>query len=591
MRFRDCTVKSLYNQPGNLITGTTSDPLIGCQVGNSPDRPSGKMVDLDTDWQNASNIYGLAVSLVGSDGSLIMTADYESNPFRDLWSTRAGAAPTDGNASAMFQSVLTHIVWHRDDLQSRFLDELRAASEDDYLSIRLTTYGFNGNVKNMDGTLNPNFGYGKLIGNIGPARSNQPHSFILGRRFIPTTLNKYGDRTSSGGIGCFSSFVDENAGFLHVDLSNALPIDANSNYNISDQGKLEYAVLHNESIKQDAQISDSDYTKLGNVDQSQALQDNQGGIQSLKLTPDQLKLVKGKPLAIIKVLAPQTGNAAVCIREAPLGLEIRPETFAFKLDPNDSAGNSQEVILYAARYGERYAGQELKFSVGSKMADTDNTPSDTPPGSTPRAPIPIYNMPDDCVHIAPARLRTNEYGQARITISGPEIMGNPRGYIDGQLYVISYNFAGRHSATQQPLDKIAVVIYSSFPAPEQRIDLEDPSWDDVKPILQQYANLYPVMSKGLFDFSNREVADSAAFIMHFVFNKSNDDPDQMPVTRDLSFTKRRMLVNYFRNVMQRTGKTLDSQIMLGKRCPLHHFVNLEEAPSLTDVALTHGRKR
>ncbi|AOK32266.1 hypothetical protein AQ611_22770 [Burkholderia singularis] len=171
-------------------------------------------------------------------------------------------------------------------------------------------------------------------------------------------------------------------------------------------------------------------------------------------------------------------------------------------------------------------------------------------------------------------------------------MGNPRGYIDGQLYTFSYNFAGNDAAVQQPLDMIAVVVYSTFPTPGQNIDLTNPRWEDVQPILQQYANLYPVMSKGLFDFSKQEVADSAAFIMKFVFDKPIDDPDQMPVTRDLSSTKRRMLINYFDNVIKKTGKTLGSQAIYGKRCPLHHFADSEKSASnLMDIALTHGRKR
>ncbi|PCE29549.1 hypothetical protein BZL54_25530 [Burkholderia ubonensis subsp. mesacidophila] len=175
-------------------------------------------------------------------------------------------------------------------------------------------------------------------------------------------------------------------------------------------------------------------------------------------------------------------------------------------------------------------------------------------------------------------------------------MGAPRGYIDGQLYVISYNFKSAQKPTdnvQQQFDKIPVVVYSSFPGvvSQQYVDIDHPRWEDVQPILQQYANLYPVMSKGLFDFSKKEVADSAAFIMKFVFEKPDDDPDQMPVTRDLSSTKRRMLINYFSNVIKNSGKTLDSQVMFGKRCPLHRFADPEEMQSLTDVALTHGKKR
>lgn len=57
MRFHNCAVKSLRDRSGRLLTDHSADPLLGCVVGNSLDLPSGKIVDLDTDWQLASNIY------------------------------------------------------------------------------------------------------------------------------------------------------------------------------------------------------------------------------------------------------------------------------------------------------------------------------------------------------------------------------------------------------------------------------------------------------------------------------------------------------------------------------------------------------
>lgn len=580
MRFADCTVKSLRDRSGQLVRDAALDDLLGATVGNSLNRPSGKLVDLDADWQLASNIYGLEVSLIGVDGLPIMTARYDSNPFRDLWFMRAKTGGGDGGASAMFQSVLTDVVWCRT-LSSPSLDQLRDASEHDLLSIRLTTYGYRQRLK-KDGKLMPDFGYGILIGNIGPAKVDQPRSFILGRRFIPTTQNDAQD-LSSNGIGCFSSFVDPGTSTLNVDLSNALPLD--QDYRIAPlQGNpLQFVVLRDDGVTQDSDIPQDGYVSLGAVDQSQHLQDLEGGVQTLTLTSDQLQLLRGKPLAIVQAVGGST-DALVCVREAPHGLEVRPDAFTFTLDPNDPAKNRAESVLYAARYGEPCPDQALDFWIGSPSPDFGNTPRSAKSGATPKALLPINNVPGG-LRLTPENARTNERGQSRVTITGPEFMGNPRGYIDGQLYVVSYNFAGDESAIQQPYDKLAIVVFSTFPAPDQSIDLEHPRWEDVQPILQQYANLYPVMSKGLFDFSKREVADSAAFIMQFVFDKPIDDPDQMPVTRDLSSTKRQMLINYFRDVMSCTGKTMDRQVLFGKRCPLRSLAgNRDEAPDLTGIA-------
>ncbi|MGG1948744.1 hypothetical protein AB1286_28710 [Trinickia sp. NRRL B-1857] len=594
MRFKDCFVKSLRDRSGAYIGSAAGDPLVGCKIGNASDSPSGKMVDLDTDWQNASTIFGLVVSIVDPNGSPILVADYEHGPFRDLWATRSGRA-SDKNASAIFQSRLKLRQYALADIESPFLKELLAASEDGYLSIRLTTYGFQGNFGeggNLSTVLNPRFSYGKLVGTIGPVRHEQPRTFILGRRFLPTTENYAQDLVSKNGIGCFSSYIDPDDGYFHADLSNALPLDGASDFRIANQGNLAFVALHDDFITQDDTVSSDQYTKLGLVDQTDQLQENAGGICSLKLNPGQLKASKGRPLAIVK-LDRDSSSATVCVREAAYGLEVRAEQIAFKLDPNDRDGNAQKVLLYATAYGEPYINRALSFSVGQTTPDSPNTPDNVPADTSPRAPVPSYNDPQDCVRFAPANVTTDELGQATVTISGPKTMGTPRGYIDGQLYVIAYNFTVGNKAQQHPLDAIAVVIYSTFPSlvSERRIDIDNPTWEDVQPILQQYANLYPVMSQGMFDFSKQSVADSAAFIMKFVFDKDIDDPDQMPVTRDLSSSKRRMLVNYFGNVIKNTGKNLDMQIAFGKRCPLHRFVDPEKAASLTDVALTKGKRQ
>ena len=60
-----------------------------------------------------------------------MTADYQSNPFRDLWFGRGQGNGSDMGASAIFQSVLTNIHWHLDGFDSPLLARLIELSEQD----------------------------------------------------------------------------------------------------------------------------------------------------------------------------------------------------------------------------------------------------------------------------------------------------------------------------------------------------------------------------------------------------------------------------------------------------------------------------
>ncbi|WP_445989870.1 hypothetical protein ACSVCE_00325 [Chromobacterium haemolyticum] len=574
MRFANCQVTSLRGPSGILVTNPAQDPLLSCSVGNAIGRPSAKMVDLDPDWQLASNVYGLAVSLLKPDGTPLMTADYQSNPFRDLWFGRGQGNGSDMGASAIFQSVLTNIHWHLDGFDSPLLARLIELSDQDRLSIRLTTYGYDMNAGS------PLFGYGTVLGAIGPAYTGQPRSFILGRRFMPTTQNSLQDSVSGNGIGCFSSWLDPDSASLQVDLSNALPLDGNNQ--IAALPALQYAILHNALTAQDAEIGPDDYTVIAGVDASQTLQDQQSGIQSVPLSETQLRLASQPlPLAIVQPVDAQ-GRATVCVREVLLGNEVRAEDFAIRLDPNHPDKNHLHTHIYAACYGQPLAGAELAFWAGAPMLDYGNTPADATMGTTPRALLPVNNVPNAAIRISPAAPITDQAGRAAITLHGPESFGTPREYMDGQLFTLSYNLAGSDPALQQHYDNLAVVVFSSFPQPGQDIDLDNPRWEDVQPILQQYANLYPVMSQGLFDFSKQAVADASAFIMRFVFDKPIEDPDQMPVTRDLSASKRRMLINYFQNVIDRTGKTFDRQLMYGKRCPLRQSA----PPSQADIAAT-----
>src|SRR5207237_8386156 len=130
---------------------------------------------------------------------------------------------------------------------------------------------------------------------------------------------------------------------------------------------------------------------------------------------------------------------------------------------------------------------------------------------------------------------------------GPASMGRPRRYIDGQLYAVAYNFGDADPIIQQTFDQISVLVYSTFTASAH------PTWAEIQPIWQQYANLYPVMSKGLFDFSIQEVCDANAHLLHFVLSKPVTDPDHMPVTRDLSAGKRDALLRYLESVMGKSA--------------------------------------
>jgi hypothetical protein len=74
-----------------------------------------------------------------------------------------------------------------------------------------------------------------------------------------------------------------------------------------------------------------------------------------------------------------------------------------------------------------------------------------------------------------------------------------------------------------------------------------PTWvDDVRPIFQQFADLYPVM-KPIVDLSSYDDVVAKRAKIKYVFNLPITNPGYMPVTRDLSDAKRLMILKWLDN--------------------------------------------
>ena len=567
-RLAECVTTALVDKNGNKTDKTI--PLV---VGNSTDRPSGKLVDLDPDWQLASTIYGQVVTVTDpNNGEVLLQGDYEPYEFRDLWFTRSPLGGDEG-ASAIFQSVLKNLVWS-DDLQNYpVLKDMQEKTTNGMLSIRLTTYGYCG-----DHTA-PGFTYGTVLGAIGPYLQGEPESFINARRFAPVKQT---------GITNFSFVVDTTQKTLIADLSNALPLNT-SNQLIPP--KLFFVVLNDEKFTQGDMLPPDEAVSIGalNLDNDFLLQDS--GILTLAIPDNALALIKDHPVAFIDP------DRMITIREEPEGLTLRAEKFTHRLDPNNPDENNATVTFYAAQYAKPLADTAISLTYTSPSEDAGDCPPDPPPGTTknpapttPTAAVPPINQPQGVIKINPEVAKTGKDGTVQVTLLGPTKFGTPRNYFDGQIYNINYNFAEGTKTIPQMFDNLTILVFSSFTASSP------PTWEEIQPILQQYANLYPIMSHGLFDFSDQAQADANARIMHFVFDKNIKDPDYMPVTRDLSYGKRKALLDYFGNLIgkENFGQTETSLSRFQTRSPVHHPTEPRTKEDIeamkNSVAYTKARK-
>lgn len=537
-RLLGCSVTGAWYGDGTSATTPEADPIIGMLVGGSSDRTSGKIVDVDPQWQLASALWGLDVRLTDGRSPAWLGGRYQPNAFRDLWFSRNPNQRGDRAASATFQSILEGVTWDPGaERASRAIRELRAASAADRLSIRFATFGYQDDVRY------PGFTMGTLIGAIGPYLDGEPASFVRGRRFTPAS-----GFTSWAGITWFTGAIDAGSRTLLLDLSNALQIKDSAGTPV-DIGELFIGVLKDRGIQENTPVTPSNFERFAEIPyRSKSWLQGTGGVFAVTLTEAQLAMCRDSPLALV-VRSPfnpgavGVGTDIVAIRESEGGLSVGAEPTILRVD----APGSVSATIYASRYGAPLGDATVRIAQsGPSPGQGGGSPSNPDP---PRAPIPVIGVPVDKIQFSPT-VQTGQDGTATLTINASD-PGNPRKYIDGQLYMIDYRLPGQSNQARSAFDFVVIHVRDPFTVPT------NPTWKDVEPILVQYGNLYPIMSKRLVNLASPIDVKANAKILLLAFTRDINDPNYMPVTRDLSENKRLTIVSWLEKVIASGDPLLD----------------------------------
>ena len=557
-RLINCRIVMVGYADGTTSTRAADDAAIGMLVAGSELRTSGKIVDIDPQWQLASALWGLDVRLTDGKEPGYFSGHYRPNAFRDLWFGRmlnANGSPAGGDsaASATFQSVLESVDWANDFKGSRALAELKAAASAG-LSVRLTTFSYID--RNPNG---PDFTLGTVTGAIGPQLAGEPESFVLGRRFAPANGS-----TSWNGCGYFTGRVDPAARTLFRDLSNGLQL-AFANQDpakgpvgpiggLNDIGTLRAGVLKNPEVMEFTPATEENFLPIGEIDyQSAGWLLNTSGIAALPLDDAQLTLLTDHPLALAAALPLNAGTGAngafgqIAIRETTGGLFVEAEPIVHRID---APGNS-EATIYAARYGAPLANATVAISQLGLMPQQGGGQTSGP--NTPQAPIPNIGVPESAFKI-PSTLATGPDGTAKLPMAADN-PDNPRGYIDGQLYLVDFRLPGQGNQARSAFDYIVTHVRDTYAVPAK------PTWEtDVAPIFTQYGNLYPIMSKQLVNLSNPHDVKRHAKILRLAFAQPIESANYMPVTRDLSQAKLDMILRFLDRVIDGGEPTLEAAL-------------------------------
>ena len=232
-----------------------------------------------------------------------------------------------------------------------------------------------------------------------------------------------------------------------------------------------------------------------------------------------LGVLLGVPAQIQPVVLAEDGSAT--------SLAVTP--MVCRLNPGDSV----QIDLVALSFGAPAANQ----TIGIQM---NNGPLlQQPPGSPPVGT-------SESVLQFPPSVTTDANGRASFMLTAaPEGSGNPRSYIDGQVYGIGFNYP--LDSNPDPNVFVSVHVYTLVPVPDF------PDWEtDVLPILLPYRELYPFMKDNVkIDLSDQSSVLQNAAEIACRMQLPETDPRYMPVTRDLSENKKQIVLKWLAQQTQR----------------------------------------
>lgn len=525
-RLLGCRVTSAWMPAGAVGPG---DPVLEAIVADSDSRPPAKLVDLDSEQQLVSEIWGLQVRIATADGTTLLAGDFEPAPFIDIWDRSTGGTD-DAAAGAMYQSVLTRLEW-ADVSSSVFLAALKQAAANGVLSIKFNVDSFN-----MDFT-SPDFMTGRIAGTIGPASRSEPRHLVIGRQFMATAAPGGNFFTPEGGINFCAGVVDVAAGRIYLDLGNALTTGANGA--INDQGDLTLTVSDAPTSPADGALPAAPIGTIPSTGPAGYSSDPEwyartAGVVVLPISAPLLPRVQSSPLTL-------SGKAGVTISEWSSGAFVRADRFVYRLSPGDRA----TIPVYAMQWGRPLGNAGLAFQLDPSQLQTQV--GEPGPKSPYVAPSPPVATPPTALAFS-GSATTNGDGAAPLTIDARD-PGKPRWFkngqdygIDGQVYGIRPGFSNsaEYNGPDNQWNFVSVLLWSGF-TPGDPV-----TWADVQPIFQQYANVYPVMNRFL-NLADYDSVVANTWLLQLAFGLDPADPNAMPVTRDLSPARRQAILSWLKN--------------------------------------------
>ncbi len=557
------SVQSAIMQDGTVLQ-KGADPFIGAAITarfQGALNQYGKLVDLDPDQQARSMVVGMSIQIATTDAhgnpQIGLTGDVRAMVMLDVWGrVTGGGGGGIETAGAMYQSVLENIQWYGVS-QSKFLTQLKSLSPQT-LSFKFALDGYNGVITSDQ------FATGRMTGAIGPYAAGEPIHFVAKRRMFTQNWNGVaapGVTNSPMNAAPFQI----NGSTLTIDLSNSVPTSAvhagpfvdlgvvsvvidpgGSNiavtpplFSTAAQYTTQYqnfAGIFQLDLGSNAQLAGQKVVGIG-ITAPSAVNSAVSGI-------DAGRLKEGLTLAQIGVTPAPVSGPTLALSENTGGIFVDVDLNSIRLENGAPAWSSAsesgtditsngQIGLWATQYGV----PAPKLTVNLQVAPNQYQFPDQQGN-----PKIISNDPMSAVSW-PASVTTDANGRALLnfTANGLQASQKPteREFVDGQLYLFSHDY------TMDGVQPITLLVFENIPS-----NANPTWWQDVYPILFQYARLYPFM-RSLIDLSDYSTMANSGIARKIqgALSLPLTDAAYMPVTRDLSVGKTNLILTWIRNGM------------------------------------------
>lgn len=379
----DAQVTSFVDNQGTVHT--SGDPLIGATFVTSAAGQPAKLVDLDTQQQVATRLFGmnLELTLSGKNQQPVLQGLWDnSGTLKNLWFGRVPGVPGDSGAGGQFQSVLQNIQWG-DVGGSALLQQLNDAA-DAGLSVCLTVYGYDAS------TADPNFRTGAIVGTIGPQLTGEP--LHLTQRMLSPGQNSplyyAGAKVNAAGTT------------VTVDLGNALPDVLPGGPKIA-LGPMSLVVSG---------------TVLGTIDYLDPAFQQTAGVVQFPITETQAGNALG-----VSIGSPTN----VVLQESGLYVDI--DGYTLYMNP----GQEESVNAWAFAFGSPAPGVQVPLT----YQNPNSTPASGPPNNSPVSSLGF-----------PPLVTTGNDGSAPISLKAGDPGPNARPNLAGQLYYLGGGWSTSYAA-------------------------------------------------------------------------------------------------------------------------------------------------